>query len=308
MPRTPRIDAAGLFHHVVIRGVERRTIFLDDDDRRDFLRRLDHVLPESGMPCLAWALIPNHLHLLVRTVSVSISRVMARVGTGYVRRFNERHDRVGHLFQNRFRSRPIADEADLRAVLRYVHLNPLKHGLVRGLGELDRFPWSGHRALLGLEPARAFHDLASALELFDSDPGRAREALRLELRERAAELIASAERTTSRGADAEGCRAAPSPTSIADELADLIGQAARALDIGRHEIAGGSLARPVVRARAVVAYRAHVELGIPVARLVAPLGSSEVAIRRSIEAERRRRIAGEPLASRPGSSPSRANP
>lgn len=296
MPRAPRVDAPGLFHHFVVRGVERRTIFLDDDDRRDLLGRLDRVLPESGMPCLAWVLIPNHLHLLVRTASVSISRVMARVGTGYVRRFNERHGRVGHLVQNRFRSRPIEDEADLRGVLRYVHLNPLKHGLVGGLAELDRYPWSGHRALAGLEAPRRFHDPSGALAVFDPDPARARQDLQLELREGAANLAASADRAQWLAAGADRRRRPPAspPPSLGDQLDDVIAQVAHALDVGRHEIRAGSLARPVVHARAVIAYRARFELGIPVGRLGSALGVSEASVRRAIEAERRRRTAAGP--------------
>jgi REP element-mobilizing transposase RayT len=291
MPRAPRVDAPGLFHHVVVRGVERRAIFVDDEDRRDFLHRLDRILPESGMPCLAWVLIPNHVHLLVRTVSVSISRVMARVGTGYARRFNERHGRVGHLFQNRFRSRPIDDEVDLRGVLRYVHLNPLKHDLVRGLegrDGLEAFPWSGHLALLGAVAPRPFHDAAGALAAFDPDPARAREALRQEMCDGAAALAAASE-TADATAPHRLSRPLPPAPSQADALADLIGAVASALAVGPHEIASGGSARAVARARAIVAYRAHAELGIPVGRLVGALGVGESSLRRAIEAERRRR-------------------
>ena len=101
MARRPRDDAPGAAHHVMLRGIERRPIFLDDVDRQDFLRRLSHLVAELGFRCFAWALMPNHVHLVLRSGSVRISQLMARLGTGYARRFNERHDRVGHLFQLR---------------------------------------------------------------------------------------------------------------------------------------------------------------------------------------------------------------
>ena len=113
MPRRPREDAPGAAHHVMVRGIDRLPIFLDDADREDFLHRLSRLIPQLGFLCFAWALMPNHVHLVIRSGQVRISQLMARLGTGYARRFNERHGRVGHLFQNRFRSRCVVDDADL---------------------------------------------------------------------------------------------------------------------------------------------------------------------------------------------------
>jgi len=83
MPRKARIDAPGALHHIIIRGIERRKIFLDDFDRDNFLKRLGHVLSETATPCFAWALIPNHAHLLLRTGTTAIATVMRRLLTGY---------------------------------------------------------------------------------------------------------------------------------------------------------------------------------------------------------------------------------
>ena len=149
MPRGPRVDAAGAVHHVMLRGIERRQIFLDARDHEDFLRRLDHLIPELGFRCFAWVLMPNHVHLALQTGPVPLPRLMARLGTGYAGYFNRRHDRVGHLFQNRYKSRLVADERDLLGVVLYVHRNPLRAGLVASMEALGRLDWCGHGALSG---------------------------------------------------------------------------------------------------------------------------------------------------------------
>jgi REP element-mobilizing transposase RayT len=104
MPRQSRIDAPGALHHVLIRGIERRKIFKDDADRENFLERLGGILVETSTACYGWALLPNHVHLLLRTGTVPIGTVMARLLAGYVVSFNRRHRRHGYLFQNRYKS------------------------------------------------------------------------------------------------------------------------------------------------------------------------------------------------------------
>jgi putative transposase len=149
MPRKSRIDAPGALHHIIGRGIERRAIFRDDRDRDDFLERLGSNLEESGTPCYAWSLLPNHFHLLVRTGVTPLSLVMRRVLTGYAVGYNRRHRRQGHLFQNRFKSILCQEDAYLLELVRYIHLNPLRAGVVEDLRALAGYPYCGHRALLG---------------------------------------------------------------------------------------------------------------------------------------------------------------
>ena len=104
MPRKARIDAPGALYHIICRGIERREIFKDDVDRNDFLDRVRNLLCETETPCFAWALMPNHFHLLLKTADVPISMIMRRLLTGYAAHFNRRYQRQGHLFQNRFKS------------------------------------------------------------------------------------------------------------------------------------------------------------------------------------------------------------
>ncbi|MBI2355123.1 MAG: transposase [Deltaproteobacteria bacterium] len=148
MPRAPRLDTPGLLQHVIVRGIEKRDIFLDDDDRRSFVERLSSLLQDTHTDCLAWALLSNHLHLLLRPRVDPLQRVMRRLLTGHAVTFNLRHGRTGHLFQNRYKSIACDEDAYLLELVRYIHLNPIRAGIVSSLDELDRFPWSGHSVLM----------------------------------------------------------------------------------------------------------------------------------------------------------------
>jgi len=149
MPRTARLDAPGVFHHVMIRGIERRNIFRNKKDREDFLERLARLLPETRTVCYGWVFLSNHAHFLFRTGDIPLSNLMRRLLTGYVIGFNRRHDRHGQLFQNRFKSIVCQEELYLKELVRYIHLNPIRAGLVPDLAGLQRYRYCGHAALLG---------------------------------------------------------------------------------------------------------------------------------------------------------------
>jgi len=149
MPRQARLDAPGVLQHVMARGIERRKIFKDDNDRSSFLERLGIILEETQTQCYAWALIPNHFHLLLRTGATPLSTVMRRLMTGYAVTFNHRHRRAGHLFQNRYKSVVCEEDPYLLELIRYTHLNPLRAKLVEDLKGLDKYKWVGHGVLLG---------------------------------------------------------------------------------------------------------------------------------------------------------------
>ena len=134
MPRKARIDAPGALHHIICRGIERRKIFLNDIDRDDFVDRLSMIVSESETLCYAWALIPNHFHLLLKTGNTPIATVMRRLLTGYAVGFNHRHRRYGRLFQNRYKSILCQADPYLLELVRYIHLNPLRAGIGDGAG------------------------------------------------------------------------------------------------------------------------------------------------------------------------------
>ncbi len=148
MTRQARIDAPGALHHIICHGIERREIFADDADRDHFVERLANVLLETSTACFAWALIPNHFHLLVRTGDVPISRIMRRLLTGYAAHYNRRHRRSGHLFQNRYKSILCQEDPYLLELVRYIHLNPVRAKIISDFGELDHYPYCGHSRLM----------------------------------------------------------------------------------------------------------------------------------------------------------------
>ncbi|HPV48212.1 MAG TPA: transposase [Smithellaceae bacterium] len=177
MPRGSRIDAAGAVHHIMVRGIERRKIFDSDADRDHFLHRMGEILLDTQTTCFAWALMPNHFHLLLRTGKVPISTIMRRLLTGYALWFNRSRCRHGHLFQNRFKSILCQEDSYLLELVRYIHLNPLRARLVKSIQELDAFPYSGHSTLMG-GFQKSWQETDEILKLFGSKPALARRMYR----------------------------------------------------------------------------------------------------------------------------------
>jgi REP-associated tyrosine transposase len=149
MPRKARIDAPGALHHIICRGIERKRIFRDNKDRDNFISRFGKLLEDTSTQCYAWALIPNHFHLLLKTGDMPITMVMRRLLTGYAVTFNRRHNRHGHLFQNRYKSILCQEETYLLELVRYIHLNPLRANLVSDFSKLHRYRYCGHSRLMG---------------------------------------------------------------------------------------------------------------------------------------------------------------
>jgi REP element-mobilizing transposase RayT len=131
------------------RGIEKKEIFFDSLDRNDFIVRLAGLAQDGALAVYAWALLPNHFHILCKTQQKPLSSSMRKLLTGYAVNFNRRHERHGHLFQNRYKSIVCQEDAYLLELVRYIHLNPLRAGLVKDMKELNRNPWSGHSALMG---------------------------------------------------------------------------------------------------------------------------------------------------------------
>ena len=134
---------------MMVRGIEGRDIFWDDSDREDFVSRIREVSLDTGTRILAWTLMGNHAHLLLFSGQVGLSAFMRKLLTGYAVRFNRRHRRAGHLFQNRYKSIVCEESPYLLELVRYIHLNPLRGSLVKDLRELEEYRWSGHGVLAG---------------------------------------------------------------------------------------------------------------------------------------------------------------
>ncbi len=177
MPRAARLDAPGTLHHVMVRGIEGRALFRDEVDRAAFLDRVAGLVVQHDVTAYAWALLPNHAHLLLRTGSTPLARVMRRLLTAYAGGFNRRHRRHGHLFQNRYKSIVVEEEAYFLELVRYIHLNPLRARVVADAAALHRYPWSGHSALLGHQE-RTWQATTAVLQRFGSRPSAARSGYR----------------------------------------------------------------------------------------------------------------------------------
>lgn len=165
MPRQTRLDAPGALHHVMGRGIDRVKIFKSKVDRNDFLSRLADLCGKGYIIIYAWALMPNHFHLLIRTGMQPLSYSMRRLLTGYVVNFNRRHKRYGHLFQNRYKSIICEDDPYLLELTRYIHLNPLRSNMVKNIYELNRYTWTGHSAIMG-KVERDWQDTDTTLSYF----------------------------------------------------------------------------------------------------------------------------------------------
>jgi len=158
----------------MVRGIERRNIFQDDEDRHSFTESFSALLKGMGIQCLAWSLMTNHAHALLRPSDANLGQFMSRLLTGYAVRFNLRHRRCGHLFQNRYKSIVCEDDPYLLELVRYIHLNPMRTGLVKDLADLRSYPWSGHAAIMGA-PGLQGQNIDEVLTYFSKDRTVARE-------------------------------------------------------------------------------------------------------------------------------------
>jgi len=177
MPRRARLDASGALHHIMVRGINKSAIFNDDQDRQQFLYRLGENVTKAGAVIYAWVLMTNHVHILFKSGAQGISAVMRKQLTWYAQYYNRKHRRTGYLFENRYKSILCEEENYLLALIRYIHLNPVRAGIVATMEELDRYPWSGHGTVMG-KKRNDWMDVSPVLTQFGSRKNAARNAYR----------------------------------------------------------------------------------------------------------------------------------
>ncbi len=148
MARKPRVYCPGAYYHVILRGNSGQTIFLNDKDRTRFFLLLQEGMERFGHRIHAFCLMTNHVHLAIQIAEISLSRILQNLSFRYTRWVNWRQGRTGHLFQGRYKAVLIDADTYLQELTRYIHLNPVRAGMVR---RAEKYPWSGHRAYLGLE-------------------------------------------------------------------------------------------------------------------------------------------------------------
>jgi REP element-mobilizing transposase RayT len=303
----------------MVRGINKEDIFTDDTDRRDFLRRLESAVTEDKSVVYAWALMGNHVHLLIRSGVKGIGSVMRRLLTGYAVSFNKRHQRTGHLFENRYKSILCEEEHYLLALVRYIHLNPVRAGIIKDLKFLDAYPWSGHKAMVG-KAEHPWVDTEYVLGHFAQTKAQAIKAYRsfvgkgIALGHQPNLVGGGLIRTLGGWSQVVSMRRSGIPVKTDDRilgssafvqsilkeaekrhlrqlkirssgktLKDIMREECNKEHISVDELQGGGRRAKVSNVRAMVAYRATTELGLSGAEIARHLGVTTSSITRAVE-------------------------
>ncbi|MBA7494607.1 hypothetical protein ES702_05184 [subsurface metagenome] len=168
MPRQRRKIGLSKIYHVIARGNERKDIFLDDEDKNKFIQIIINKKKKNEYILYAYCLMNNHLHLLLKEQEDCISRIMSRINTAYAYYFNKKYNRVGHVFQNRFKSEPVENDRYLISLIRYIHNNPVKAKIVN---QPHQYKWSSYS--LYLKEQKSIIDEEEILNLFSPDKSKA---------------------------------------------------------------------------------------------------------------------------------------
>ncbi len=284
MPRPLRLEAEGAIYHVIARGNERKPIFRDDRDRQEYLDRLIRCRERFGLRLLAYCLMGNHLHLAVERGPTRLSRVMLALQSAYTQWFNRRHDRVGHLFQGRYKAFLIEKERYLLALVRYIHRNPTEAGLAR---RPQDYRWSSDRHYRRgqtpewLEADRVLPLLGPSRRVAVA---RYRKLMAEEVDETYESLKAYAQAIKGDDVFAERLLRKAGVPPVARKLteAEVATAVAAALGIELEDLRGGSRQRDFSRARLIAAYLGRASGGIPVSRMAKYLGREESTFVRGV--------------------------
>ncbi|HET7319409.1 MAG TPA: transposase [Nitrospirota bacterium] len=302
----------------MVRGIDKSNIFRDNEDKAHFLERLGKNVKEGQCSVYAWVFMSNHVHILFRSGKDGISTVMRKLLTGYAQYFNRKHGRSGHLFENRFKSILCDEDNYLLALIRYIHLNPVRANIVTTIEQLDRYPWSGHRTLIG-KTKLPWMDTDHVLTEFGSTRGRAASEYRRFMREglgqgRIPELTGGG-LTRSKGGWSQVLSARQSGhreeyderilgtgdfvqaiLKEAEEkttrqlklrrsgktFAGIIDEECRKGSISQEELKGGGRRRKISIIRATIAKRGLEELGLSLAEIARHVGVNTSSIRKAV--------------------------
>jgi REP element-mobilizing transposase RayT len=269
MSRLPRLEFSGALYHVIARGNEQRDVFRDDRDRELYLKKLAHYRSRFRFQLYAYCLMTNHVHLAIEVGPVRLSRIMLALHGSYAQAFNQRHQRVGHLFQGRYKALLVQKSSYLLALVRYIHDNPVKAGIAsepqlyrwssdrfyrgqrapdwldrRGLLELlgcDRGHWPRrYEAFMGSEPPQPYPEIRPVAQVVKGDDGFARAAF-----DRAGECL-------------------PYRTCT---VAQIVRAVAQLTGLDEEDLRGRAISRERARARAMVGHVARQHAHIPLTRV-----------------------------------------
>jgi len=186
MPRQARLDIPNALHHVIVRSAENRSIVRDKTDRERFHQQFGDIALETDTKLYAWAILPEQIHILLHSGSEGVAPYMRRLLTSYAVTYNRRYNESGALFQERYKSTVVEEKLFFRELVRYIHLLPLRVNAVKNITELNKYPWCGHRAVLGAAEY-PWHDRGYVLKWFGKSEKEALTEYRAYIREGAKE-------------------------------------------------------------------------------------------------------------------------
>jgi REP element-mobilizing transposase RayT len=290
MARKPRIDVPGVLYHVITRGNNRQALFRTDKDRERYLTILADSQLRFDIRVYAYTLMPNHVHLLLELTRGRLAKCMQVIQQRHAQYINRKYSRVGHLYQGRYRAIVCEKDRYLAALVRYLHLNPVRAGLVRDPGD---YPWTSHMDYMGHRTNRVVLNMSPVLGMFDQNIRRARTAYAQFIREALEaghvsefyevqeQQILGSERfaedlVISRGVVSQKRR------KVSLELEDLMARISRATHVPLELLVGRSRKRNVYRARALLCYAAISLAGFSARHLAEKLGRDPSNIGRAI--------------------------
>ena len=318
MPRHARLDTAGALHHIMLRGVNKGDIFIDDIDRNKFLERFRLIIDGGKCIVYAFALMSNHVHILIRSGSMGISSFMRKLLTWYAIYFNRRHKRTGHLFENRYKSILCEEETYFLELVRYIHLNPVRAGIVTDMDTLDSYPWTGHYVIAGNETC-VWMDRDYVLLFFGKKRNKAvsayknfiRQGLQMghlpqlvggglvrslggwskvaslkqhgSLEKGDERILGSSQFVIKVLQEAEEKQRRQMKVGSPDIMPRLINEECFRRQINPVELKSGGRRRKVSEARTAIAYRAVTEFGLPAAEIARHLGVTTASITRAVQ-------------------------
>jgi len=170
VPRYPRQYSKTGIYHIMLRGNERKDIFIDEEDKEKFIKIVFKKKADEAFKLYAYCMMDNHLHLVIKEQKETISQIIKKIATSYVYYFNHKYKRVGHLFQDRYKSETIEDEAYLLSAIRYIHNNPEKAEITKK----EKYKWSSYPHYIDpLNHHREMPETKEILEMFSSDTKKA---------------------------------------------------------------------------------------------------------------------------------------
>lgn len=290
MARKPRIDVPGVLYHVLTRGNNRQDLFRTDADRSRYLEILADAQRKFGLQVYAYVLMPNHVHLLCEMPSGRLAKCMQVIQQRYAQYVNRRYRRVGHLYQARYRAILCERDRYLLALVRYLHLNPVRAGLA---DDPVAYPWSSHGSYLGGSDSVVHVTTTPSLGTFSDNPSRARRAYARFVNEgagsaHAPQYYAVADQQflgsdtfiervmKSRGSE----RARSSPARLS--LEELLERVARETNVPASLIRGSNRSARVYRARVLFSHEAATTLSLPIKTVAEFLGRDPSNITRAV--------------------------